>query len=236
MVKHEGLIDISLPEDQPSQEQRPGITLSTNLRSRESAHSSDTIIKTPHRQSLTPLSPAALELYKNKISFHSADKLGLNGDLFAEHDVGPSIIHAQATGDLLSEMPNARQVKDAHASDNKVTIDPFLDKFQKEQAEPGGTEILWTSTSPQTLPDLPTIGPSAVGRSTSLTFVKNGYETSSCQEDNPPKSFTQDLTTSHEKFTIQPTVSKQIVPEFLETQYRQVAGPTDLHQTLTRRA
>ncbi|PTD01523.1 hypothetical protein FCULG_00010153 [Fusarium culmorum] len=235
MPKHEGLIDPSLSKDQPSQEQRPDITISSNLRSRRSPNSSDTVVKTPHRRSLAALSPVALDLFEDATSFHSADELGLDKDLSTEHDVMPTTINAQAA-DLTSEMTDAQEVKESHTGDNKATQEPFLDKFPKEQTKPGRAKTLGTTACSQTLPDLSTINLSAVSRGTNLTLVKNAYETSSSRESNPQKSSMQDLTTSHKRFTIQPTASKQIVPEFLESHYRQAAGPADLHQTPTGRA
>ncbi|RGP75258.1 hypothetical protein FSPOR_880 [Fusarium sporotrichioides] len=236
MPKYESLVDLSLPKKQPSQEERPRITPSINLRSRDSARSSDTVVKTPHRRSLAALSPAALELFENDMSFRSADELGLDRDLFAKHDVTPSIIHAQAASNISSEMNNAREVKESHASNNKATFKPFLDKRTKEQIEPRRTEMLWTTACSRKLPDLQTINLSTVSRGNNLTLVKNAYETSSSREINPQRGFMQDLTTSHKKFTTQPTVSKQIVPEFLENQCRQAADPIGLHQIPTGHA
>ncbi|RGP65013.1 hypothetical protein FLONG3_9348 [Fusarium longipes] len=120
IVNHESLTDISLPEDQAAHEQSHGITISTSLRSRESAHSSDTVVKTPHRHSIAPPSSAALDLIRNGISFHSTDKLGLDRDLFAEHDTGPSTIHAQTASDLLPEMSDAQKVTEAHTGANRT--------------------------------------------------------------------------------------------------------------------
>ncbi|CZS74278.1 unnamed protein product [Fusarium graminearum] len=220
MPKHEGLIDPNLSEDQPSQEQRPDITIS---------------IKTPHRGSLAALSPVVLDLFEDATSFHSADELGLDKDLLTEHDVMLTTINAQAA-DLTSEMTDAQEVKESHIGNNKATQEPFLDKFPKEQTKPGRAKTLGTTACSQTLPDLSTINLSAVSRGTNLTLVKNAYETSSSRESNPQKSSMQDLTTSHKRFTIQSTASKQIVPEFLESHYRQAAGPADLHQTPTGRA
>ncbi|KAK6705940.1 hypothetical protein SNK05_009814 [Fusarium graminearum] len=235
MPKHEGLIDPNLSEDQPSQEQRPDITISSNLRSRRSPNSTDTVVKTPHRGSLAALSPVVLDLFEDATSFHSADELGLDKDLLTEHDVMLTTINAQAA-DLTSEMTDAQEVKESHIGNNKATQEPFLDKFPKEQTKPGRAKTLGTTACSQTLPDLSTINLSAVSRGTNLTLVKNAYETSSSRESNPQKSSMQDLTTSHKRFTIQSTASKQIVPEFLESHYRQAAGPADLHQTPTGRA
>ncbi|KAF0642766.1 hypothetical protein FPSE5266_05864 [Fusarium pseudograminearum] len=235
MPKHEGLIDPSLSEDQPSQDQRPDTTLSSNLRSRRSTNSSDTVVKTPHRHSLAALSPVALDLFEDATSFHSADELGLDEDLFTEHDVMPATINAQAA-DLTSEMTDAREVKESHTGNKKATRESFLDKCPKKQTKPGRTKTLGTTACSQTLPDLSTINLSAVSRGTNLTLVKNAYETPSSRESNPRKSSMQDLTTNHKKFTIQPTAPKQIVPEFLENHCRQAADPTDLHKTPTGRA
>ncbi|KAI6769140.1 hypothetical protein HG531_010244 [Fusarium graminearum] len=111
MPKHEGLIDPNLSEDQPSQEQRPDITISSNLRSRRSPNSTDTVVKTPHRGSLAALSPVVLDLFEDATSFHSADELGLDKDLLTEHDVMLTTINAQAA-DLTSEMTDAQEVKE----------------------------------------------------------------------------------------------------------------------------
>lgn len=209
MTRQETLIDLSLSGDQSNLEQRPDITLMTDSRPRESAHSSDTIIKTPHQSSLVNFSPSALELFENDISFHSADELGLDGDLVAEHDIRPSIIHAQVPSGVLPEMTAAQEVREADTGHNKATSEYFLDNRQKEETEPGGIDILRASTGNQTSPD------------PSTTDVLR-------------KSFKQDLTTIHERFTIRPTALKSTVPEFPENEC-QVLDTTDPHQALIKR-
>ncbi|KAG8667243.1 hypothetical protein FPOAC1_012069 [Fusarium poae] len=230
--KHEDLIDLSLPDDQPNQEQRPAITPLTSLRSRENAHSSDTVVKTPRCHSLEVPTPAALELFENDIKFQSADELGLNEDLPLEHDSTPPKIHAQAMSSQSSEMTDAREVKEAYAGTNKATLEPFLDKTPNEQTEPGQAAMSWATTCPQTLPDLSTINLPVVSRDTTFTLVKNAHETPSSWDSNPQKGSMQGSTTSHKRFTIQPKKPKQNLSESLENQCQQA----DLSQTLTGRA
>ncbi|XEU95491.1 hypothetical protein FSHL1_000775 [Fusarium sambucinum] len=118
-------------------------------------------------------------------------------------------------------MADTREVKEAHAGTNKATLESFLDKTRNEQTDPGQAKMLWATTCPQTLADLSTIDLPAVSRDKTLTLVKNVNETPSSRESNPQNSSMQGSTTSHKRFAIQSTVSKQDVFESLETQCRQ---------------
>ena len=231
MTKQEDLIDLDLTDNQRSQGQPLGIAVMTNLHTRESAHSSDTVVKTPHRPRSADIYSAAFEPFGSGKSSHSMDKLGLDGDLFAEHDVRPLTIHAQAPSDLLSEITGAKEVKEA----NKARFDSFLAKGQRTEVEPGGTEIPWAPTNNQVSPDLSTTSPSVVNHDNGLTLTKNECETPSRREDILPKRFTQDSTTSHERFTTHPTVLKPIMPESLENQCRHTPNPINPHPILISR-
>lgn len=217
VTKQQDLIDLDVTDNQRSQGQPLGIAVMTNSHTRESAHSSDTVVKTPHRRGSTDMYSAAFEPFESDKSSHSMDKLGLDRDLFAEHDVRPSTIHAQAPSDLLSEMTDEKEVKEAN---NNTTLDSFLAKSQRTEVEPGGTEIFWARTNNQISPDLLTTSPSVVNHDNGLTLTKSECETPSRREDILRKHFMQDSTTSHQRFTIHPTVLKPTVLESLENQCR----------------
>ena len=208
---------MDVTDNQRSQGQPLGIAIMTKPHTRESAHSSDTVVKTPHRRGSADIYSVAFEPFESDKSSHSMDKLGLNRDLFAEHDVRPSTIRAQAPSDLLSEITGGKAVKEAN---NKATFESFLAKGQRTEVEPGGTEILWARTNNQISPNLLTTNPSVVNHDNGLTLTKSECETPSRREDILRKHFMQDSTTSHQRFTIHPTALKTTVLESLENQCR----------------
>ncbi|KAI1064991.1 hypothetical protein LB507_001005 [Fusarium sp. FIESC RH6] len=217
VTKQQDLIDLDVTDNQRSQGQPLSIAVMANSHTRESAHSSDTVVKTPHRRGSADIYSAAFEPFESDKSSHSMDKLGLDRDPFAEHDVRPSTIHAQAPSDLWSEITGEKEVKEAN---NNATFDSFLAKSQRTEVEPGGTEILWARTNNQISPNLLTTSPSVVNHNNGLTLTKSECETPSRREDILRKHLMQDSTTSHQRFTIHPTVLKPTVLESLENQCR----------------
>ncbi|KAJ4131548.1 hypothetical protein NW768_005739 [Fusarium equiseti] len=122
VTKQEDLIDLDLTDNQRSQGRPPSIAVMTNLHTRESAHSSDTVVKTPHRRGSADVYSysAGFEPFESDKSSHSMDKLGLDRDLFAEHDVAPSRIYAQAPSDLLSEITGPKNGSRARRDRNTL--------------------------------------------------------------------------------------------------------------------
>ncbi|KAF5025059.1 hypothetical protein F66182_2861 [Fusarium sp. NRRL 66182] len=215
MLEQQELIDLSPPAEHLNPKQPSGTALSRETGSREASHSSDTVVKTPHRRSLANLSPGALELFENDISFHDPSELRLNGDLFSGPSVRPSSDVAEKQGGL-SETKSPQIGDDAQVSgdaleegkEQRPNSMSFLDSGQQKEEEPGGIRAVHGTADSQPLSDLAmTLSPSTLNPGSSSMVVKDLSDPQSQLKNALRGSFVQDLTTNHKKsITPHPTL------------------------------
>lgn len=243
MAEQERLIDLSPPLGHSNSEHHSFHAVpSPGAHSRETSNSSDTVIRTPHRRSFANLSPAALELFENDISFPSPDELRLDGDLLA--DPTPDILKGDAqTQTALPGTKDPQEIQETLDSsatsrdrtDQKPSHEPFLDKNLIEETEPGGTAITRISTNNQSLPNPFMVTKlSTSNLNTGRTTGRSDLATPSCHEIIPQENSMHGSTTSRERSIILPTILEPTVTSSLENEYQHTPD-WKIHQVPTRR-
>ncbi|KAM0344330.1 hypothetical protein ACHAPU_007688 [Fusarium lateritium] len=235
------LIDLSPPLDHKHSDHISRAELLPGTYARETSHSSDTVIKTPHRRSFTNLSPGAIELFENDITFHPSDEHRPEGDLFADSKKKPGS-NVEQTKTILpkTKRPEASKeiqtssVTSTHSKDQRPNHKHFLDESSKEKIEPGGLTSLRSSINDQSSLDHPTIT-NPTNHSTAPTLGKSGPATAGFHKSTSQENSTLDLTISHKKSVILQATSKPSTTNFLESQCQYTPDLTYHRQALLTR-
>ncbi|KAF4977067.1 hypothetical protein FZEAL_6345 [Fusarium zealandicum] len=215
MAAQEELIDFSELED--TLPPPVNVNVPQSPASPRISGSSDTVVRTPHRQSLA-LSPTALELFENDISFDSPFEPRPNGGPLLQPFGSPS--PDGAAGGLLPETKSPQGIKEttvanelpANEKDQSRDSVSFLDGGPQGNSEPGGAqnrEQVRATASSASLPGLSLmLKQSPLNHSFSLSSVKNKLDTFTHRKKHLRESPVHDLMTNPEKFVIHPTSSK----------------------------
>ncbi|RSM01684.1 hypothetical protein CEP52_008401 [Fusarium oligoseptatum] len=208
MAEQQELVDLGTPNGpSPSRER---------LKTRESpqrsfSDSSDTVVRTPHRQHLGDLSPTALELFENGIIFDEPVEPGRNdGSPLRSHPNRPLHLTERLGG--FSETKNPRGDKAATIANDAQTneqqqqkrqkrvVMPFLGRGPQAEADSGGVQEVPKPRSSASLPGLSKIiKPLPLNHSFSLASSKSMLDEFIHRKNPLPQSPVRGSTTNHHK-------------------------------------
>ncbi|KAF4345204.1 hypothetical protein FBEOM_845 [Fusarium beomiforme] len=239
LSSEERLIDLSLPHDCWNSKQPATKELVPVVQPNDSSHSSDTIIKTPHRRSLANLSPAALELFENDISFHNPNEPGPDRDQIPEPSIEltPDGTQTQTALKETHHLPGNKEICEtgeplADLGDQIRTSKSFLEEGLVVETEPGGTATSRISVRKGSLLDLLMILIITASKHGANLPVKSKDKIRSQKENILPESYVHDLTTNHEQSITPPTRLEPTVSNSLENQYQPTQASTYHQQIL----
>ncbi|KAF4996733.1 hypothetical protein FGRMN_4296 [Fusarium graminum] len=112
------LIDLSPPFDHENSKEILHTELLLRAHGRETSHSSNTVIRTPHRRSFTNLPLGALELFENDITFHPSDEHKPERDFFADPTTKPFSSDEKTQATLL-KAKSVQAIQEAQTSSRR---------------------------------------------------------------------------------------------------------------------
>ncbi|KAH7165625.1 hypothetical protein EDB81DRAFT_779892 [Dactylonectria macrodidyma] len=208
-----GFIDPSPPKSQPDrQDQMASADFRDELHG--TSGSSGTVIQTPHRQSQAGMSPAALELFENGISFDNLDQAESSrqqGLAYLSHELpGLHLANAEGSklGSLLAESNSLSTVKVttpgsttvARGSEGARNTSSFLEEKAQSRSFLGETKMdpkVWSTSNSESLPNLPALIQSSLNHNASIGFFDGNSDPLPQESTSQHRLSTQEPRNSH---------------------------------------